>query len=75
MQAIIRQKAQTAMQSAPSKSYAWTITWPNQRTCAFFGGFIHFFVCFVWSCVLCVDEWVGIGRMYTHVKVYRPFPI
>lgn len=34
MQVVIRQKAQTAMQSAPSKSYAWTITWPTQGACA-----------------------------------------
>jgi len=27
---VIRQKAQTAMQSAGVKSYAWTISWPTQ---------------------------------------------
>lgn len=30
LQVYIKQKVQTAMQSAPSKSYAWTITWPSQ---------------------------------------------
>lgn len=30
---VIRQKAQTAMQSAGVKSYAWTITWPSQGAC------------------------------------------
>lgn len=40
---------------------------------AHFFWFFHFFVCFVWSCVWCVDEWVGIGRMYTHVMV-SPLP-
>ena len=29
-QVVIRQKAQTAMQSAGVKSYAWTISWPTQ---------------------------------------------
>lgn len=30
---VIKQKAQTAMQSAPAKSYPWTISWSQSGLC------------------------------------------
>jgi hypothetical protein len=81
---VIRQKAQTAMQSAAAKSYPWTISWPTQGAC-WVGGSDR--VGWWWWCVflLVAVGWVGgvgvalflsdrrkCSQNYTHTSTTTP---